>query len=441
MWPRIACRSGVAVALFARILLVNVPVIAQSASAPPVVYVAEVDSVIQPVSAQYMIDTLDAADRHSAELVVFLVRTPGGLLDATRDIIARMLAAKTPVAVFVAPSGSRAASAGFLLTIAADIAAMAPGTHIGAAHPVAGGGGTMSDTMAQKAEEDLAAYARTLAAARGRNADLAAEAVRKSRAFTEGEARDAVPPLIDVVANSVPELLTQLDGRTVRRFNGDTVVVKTAGARIEPIAMSLRQRILSMLAEPNLAYILLSLGMLGLTIELWSPGAIVPGIVGGVSLLLAFSALQLLPVSYAGLLLVLLGLLLLALEIKVASYGLLTLGGLVSLVLGSMMLIDSGHPELQISLRLIVAVAIGFAGVGLMLARLAVSAQRQPPTTGVDGLVGATARTITSIAPKSTGTVFVRGEIWRATADEPIPADCRVTITGVDGLTLTVRKE
>ena len=410
-------------------------------SAVPVVYVAEVDSVIHPVSAEYMIETLAEADRTHATLVVFTLRTPGGLVDSTRDIISRMIAATTPVAMFVAPSGSRAASAGFLLTIAADIAAMAPGTHIGAAHPVAGAGEQMTETMAKKAEEDVAAYARTLAAGRRRNVELAMEAVRNSRAFTEAEAANASPPLIDVIASDVPDLLRKLDGREIRRFDGRAVVLRTAGVRIVPISMSLRQRVLSTIAHPNIAYLLLSLGMLGLTIELWNPGAILPGVVGGVSLLLAFFALQLLPVNFAGLLLILLGLLLFALEIKVTSYGLLTVGGLVSLVFGSLMLMDPRASELQVSLRVVLPVVLGFGTIGILLTRLGLASQRRAAVTGIGGLVGQTAQALTAITPGLTGRVSIHGENWRAVAAEAIPPGSRVHVTSVEGLTLVVRKD
>ena len=233
-----------------------------------------------------MTHVIDAADAAHATLIVFILRTPGGLVDSTRAIVSRMISAATPVAVFVAPSGARAASAGFLLIIAADIAAMAPGTHIGAAHPVAGSGEKMDEAVAKKAAEDVAAYARTLAARRRRNVALASEAVMASRAFTEEEALAASPPLVDVVATDTAALLQKLDGRTIARFDGSSARLRTAGARIIPIEMTLRQRVLSAIAHPNVAYILLSLGTLGLTIELWSPGAILPGIVGGLSLLL-----------------------------------------------------------------------------------------------------------------------------------------------------------
>ncbi len=418
-------------------------VIAQShvATSPPVVYSAEVDSIIHPVSADYMIETMDRADRAGAALVVFTLRTPGGLVDSTRDIITHMLASKTPVAIFIGPSGARAASAGFLLTIAADVAAMAPGTHIGAAHPVAGTGQPMDETMAKKAAADVAAYARTLANKRHRNVALAEEAVNNSRAFTEEEALNASPPLIDLVVSGIPELLRRLDGRTVTRFDGATIVLKTAGAQVVPIEMTLRQRVLSAIAHPEVAFILLTLGTLGLTIELWSPGAVLPGVAGGLCLLLAFFAFQILPVNYAGLLLMLFGLLLLMLEVKITSYGLLTAGGLASLLFGSMILMDSSVPELQLSLRLVLPLVFGLAGIAVFLVRLAVASQRRQPLTGVAGMIGEVGYALTAIEPGGVGRVATHGEIWRAIAREPIAEGDRLRITDVDGLTVTVRKE
>ena len=410
-------------------------------SNPPTVYTAEVDSIIHPVSAEFMVEVMDGADNAKAALVVFTLRTPGGLVDSTRVIVSRMLAATTPVAIFIGPAGARAASAGFILTIAADVAAMAPGSHIGAAHPVAGGGEKMDETMSKKAAADVAAYARTLASGRHRNVTLAEEAVNDSRAFTEEEALHASPPLIDLLASDVPDLLRKLDGRVVSRFDGTTVALHTAGARVVPIAMTLRQRVLSAIAHPNIAYLLLSLGMLGLTIELWTPGAVLPGVVGSVSLLLAFFALQLLPVNYAGLLLILLGLLLLGLEIKVTSYGLLTAGGLISLIFGSMILMDSPRPELQLSLRFVLPVAFGFAGIAIVLVRLGVAAQHQRVVTGTAGMIGLVGHTLTPIAPGQPGRVAAHGESWQATASEAIGEGTRVRVTNVEGLLLTVRKE
>ena len=413
----------------------------REAPALPVVYSADVDSIIHPVSAEYMIQTMDRADREGATLVVFTLRTPGGLVDSTRQIITHMLAAKTPVAIFIGPSGTRAASAGFLLTIAADVAAMAPGTHIGAAHPVAGSGEKMDETMAKKVTEDLAAYARTLASRRHRNVKLAEQAVNDSRAFTDEEALGASPPLIDVVAPDIAELLRKLDGRTVTRFDGTPVVLRTAGARVVAIDMNWRQRLLSAIAHPNVAYILLSLGTLGLTIELWSPGAVLPGVAGGLCLLLAFFAFQILPVNYAGLLLILFGLLLLVLELKITSYGLLTAGGLASLVFGSLILMDSSEPDLQLSLRFVLPIVFGLGGIGIFLTRLAVASQRIRPVTGAAGMIGEVGKALTAIEPGKIGRVATHGETWKAIAEDPIAEGDRVLVTRVDGLTLTVRKQ
>jgi membrane-bound serine protease (ClpP class) len=415
---------------------------AANAAAPTgAIYAARVDSIIHPVSAEYMIETIDRADREGGALVVFTLETPGGLVDSTRAIVTRMLAAKTPVAVFVGPAGARAASAGFILTIAADVAAMAPGTHIGAAHPVSSGGEKVDEVMSKKAAEDIAAYVRTLANGRQRNVDLAQQAVNDSRAFTEQEALTASPPLIDLLANDVADLVQKLDGRPVRRFDGTTTPLKTAGATFIPIEMSLRQRVLSAIAHPNIAYLLLSLGMLGITVELWSPGAVAPGVVGALSLLLAFFSLQLLPVNYAGLLLILLGMVLLILEIKVTSYGLLTIGGAASLLFGSMILVDSSAPELQLNLRIILPVVAGIVAVAGLLVRLAVSASRLPPTTGEDGMIGSNGVALSPLSPGSRGRISTHGEIWQAVSDEPIPEGAPVRVVAVDGLTLSVRKE
>jgi membrane-bound serine protease (ClpP class) len=413
---------------------------ARSRDDKPLVLVASVDALIHPVSAEFMVEAINRADAERAALVVFVLETPGGLVDSTRTIVTRMLAAKTPVAVFVAPSGARAASAGFLITLAADVAAMAPGTHIGAAHPVSGQGEKMDETMARKAASDVAAYARTLATGRGRNVAWAEEAVRESRAFTETEALHATPPLVDLVAADVPDLLTQLDGWVVKRFDGHTDTLWTANARIEPLAMSFRQRVLSTLAHPNIAYILLSLGILGLTIELWSPGAVLPGVVGGICLLLAFFTFQVLPVNYAGVLLILFGLVLLVLEIKVASFGLLGAGGVVSLLLGSMILIDAPTPELRVSLGLIIPVVVALSAILLFLVRLAVLSQRRPSVTGASGMVGASGVALTPIPAGGTGRVSARGEIWTARSADTIAEGEAVLVSSLDGLTLTVRR-
>jgi membrane-bound serine protease (ClpP class) len=410
-----------------------------SPASAPLVLSAEVDSAIHPVSAEYMMHTLDQADREKAELVVFTLRTPGGLVDSTRSIITRMLASKTPVVVFIGPSGARAASAGFFITIAADVAAMAPGTHVGAAHPVTAGGGQVDETMAKKMAQDVSAYARTLAEGRRRNIQLAEQAVNESRAFTEQEAAHAKPPLVDVIATDVPDLLRQLDGRVVRRFDGSSVTLHTAHAVVTAISMSWRQRILSTIAHPQIALLLMSLGVLGLTIELWNPGALLPGIAGGICLLLAFFSLQLLSVNYAGFLLIALGLLLLALEIKITSYGALTIGGVISLVLGSMILVDAPEPELRLSLRFVLPVVLGFTGIAMFLVRIALRAQRQQPVTGDAGMIGTRGEALSDLAPGLPGQVKVQGEIWRAVSAQSIPRGAIVTVIGIQGLTLTVQ--
>lgn len=409
--------------------------------AAPVVYTAEVDGIIHPVAAEYVRGTIAKADAANASLIVFTLRTPGGLVDSTRDINNAIIHARTPVAVFVGPSGNRAASAGFLITIAADIAAMAPGTHIGAAHPVGGAGEKIDDVMAKKMESDVAGYARTLATQRKRNVPLVEKAVTESRSFTEQEALAAAPPLIDLIANDVPDLIRKVDGRTITRFDGRSETLHTANATLRPVEMTWPQKILSGLAHPQVAYLLLTLGTLGLTIELWSPGAILPGIAGGICLLLAFFAFQILPVSYAGVMLILFGLALLILEVKVTSFGLLAVGGVVSLFLGSIMLIDSPLPELQIGLRLIVPVTVGISGIVLFLVNLAVRAQRTRSVTGTSGMLDELGEALSAIEPGGTGRVRAHGEIWSATAHQPIRAGERVRVTAVNGLLLTVAPE
>jgi membrane-bound serine protease (ClpP class) len=406
----------------------------------PVIERVTVDGIIHPVSAEYIRGAIERADAENAALVIVTLRTPGGLLDSTRDIDNAIINAKTPVAVFVGPAGSRAASAGFLITIAADVAAMAPGTHIGAAHPVAGSGEKMDEVMAKKAASDTAAYARTLASQRGRNVQLVEQAVTESRSYTEQEAIQASPPLIDVIAANEEELIKKLNGRTIRRFNGTTATLNLSNADVHVVPMTWSQRVLSAVAHPQIAYLLFTLGTLGLTIELWSPGAIVPGVVGGLCLILAFFAFQVLPVSYAGVLLIMFGFVLLILEVKVTSHGLLAVGGITSLFFGSIMLIDSPLPEMQIGLRLILPIIFALGGIILFLVRLGIASQRRPAVTGESGMLHAVAEALTSIEPGGVGRVSTRGEIWTATALDPISAGEKVVVTGVQGLLLTVGK-
>ena len=425
--------------LLASLAVVAAPVASpQAPAAAPRVVVAEYDGIIHPITAEFVDEVITRADTIGASVTVLVLRTPGGLLESTRTIVSRMLAARAPVVVYVGPSGARAASAGFVILLAADVAAMAPGTHIGAAHPVSAGGEQPGgETMAKKAASDVAAYVRSLAEGRGRNAVLAAEAVQESRAFTDREALSATPPLIDLVAPSIDELLAQLDGREVKRFDGSPVTVHTAGAAIERPQMTRRQNFLSAIAHPQIAYLLLTLGMLGVTVELWSPGAVLPGVVGGTCLLLAFFAFQVLSVDAVGLLLIVFGVALLVLEIKVPSFGALGIGGTIALLIGSVM-VTNDIPGVRVSYQFVVPVALAVAAILLFLGRLAVKAQRIPPVTGAEGLIGKTGRTLTPIGADEPGAVSVHGEIWRATASAPIAAGHDIRVTAVSGLTLHV---
>ena len=415
----------------------------QQVSAPtgrPLVYAAEVEALIHPVSAEFIGQTIDTADAADADLVVLTLSTPGGLVDATRTINTKIIESKTPVVVYVGPSGTRAASAGFLITIAADVAAMAPGTHIGAAHPVSGTGQAMDATMAEKAASDVAAYARSLASQRGRNVNLSEKAVTESQSFTEQEALGAEPPLIDLVAANLDELLVKLDGREVIRWNGEAIVLRTANAHVELVQMNWRQQVLSAIAHPQVAVLLFSLGTLGLTIELWNPGGIIPGIVGGLCLLLAFFAFQVLPINYAGLLLILFGLGLLVAEMLTTTYGLLATGGIVSMVLGGLMLVDSSAPELQLGWPFILSSMVALGLIVATLARLGLRAQLTRAVTGRSGMLEQYGKALGSIVSGEVGKVSTHGEIWSAISDEDIQEGDAVCVVAVDGMRLKVRR-
>ncbi len=403
----------------------------------PLALVAELDGIIHPVAVEYVNGIIDQADTTGADVVLIVLRTPGGLLESTREIVSRMITSRAPVVVFVGPAGARAASAGFIITLAADVAVMAPGTHIGAAHPVSGTGQQMDDTMSAKVASDTAAYARSLAQARSRNPELAAEAVTESRAFTDREALEAMPPLIDFTAQDVDDVLRKLDGRTITRFDGRTATIRTAHAEVQRIELTRRQRFLSAIAHPQVAYLLLTLGILGLTVELWNPGAIAPGVAGGLALLLAFFAFQIVPVNTAGLLLILFGLGLLVLELKMPSFGVLGVGGVVSLLIGSIMT-TRAVPGIRVGLGVIVPVALGLAAIMLGLGRLAVRAQRLPPHTGLQAMLGEHGRARTPVTADDPGQVDVHGEIWRAVSRVPVPPGAPVRVVEANGLTLVV---
>lgn len=389
--------------------------------------------VINPVASEYVDKGLEKARALGAQALVLQLDTPGGLDKSMRLIIKSMLASPIPVVVYVAPAGSRAASAGVFITMAAHVAAMAPGTNIGAAHPVALGGGKMDKTMIEKVENDAAAYIRSLAERWGRNADWAEEAVRKSVSIQASEAVEK--GVVDLLAPSLEELLAKIDGRAIQA-GGRTVTLATAGAPVVTISMTLKQRILSFLSHPNVAYLLMLLGFYGIFFELSSPGALFPGIIGGIAIILAAYALQLLPVNWAGLALMALALVLFLLEIKVPSHGALTIGGVVALTLGSLMLFDSPDPLLRVSLKVIIPAVVVTSGFFIFLVGKTAQAHRARVTTGREGLVGAEG--IVRKWADGQGTILLRGELWKAESQSALESGQEVTVTETDGLTLTV---
>lgn len=396
-----------------------------------------IDGAIGPVAAQYIEDGIARAGDMDAECLVIEMDTPGGLMKSTRLICKDILAAQVPVVVYVSPGGSRAGSAGVFITLAAHIAAMAPGTNIGAAHPVGLGGQGTSDTskvMEQKITNDAVAFARTLADKRGRNADWAEKAVRESASITEKEALEL--GVIDYIAPDRDSLLALIDGDTVQ-VDDTEVVLATKGARINEVPMNWRLKLLSFLADPNIAYILLLLGMYGIFFELYNPGSILPGVVGGICLIVAFFSLQLLPVNIAGLLLIILALVLFLLEIKVASYGLLSIGGTVSFLLGSLMLFDVSMPGVKVSLSVIIPATIFTALFFLFAVSMGIRAQRRKVTTGREGLIGEVGTVVSPLMPM--GSVLLHGEVWRAIATSTVEKDQEVRVIAVvDRLRLKV---
>jgi membrane-bound serine protease (ClpP class) len=413
--------------------LLVMPAVASAAPAP--VATIEIEGVISPVTLRLVGIAIDRAQAERAQALVIQLDTPGGLERSMRAIVQRMMNAEVPVVVYVAPTGARAASAGVFITMAAHVAAMAPATNIGAASPVALGGGA-DKTMMKKVENDAAAFIRTVALERGRNADWAEKAVREAVAITEREALKL--KVIDLIAASMPDLLEKIDGRTVKLPKG-TVTLATKGAPVRPIEIGFRDRFLNIITDPNVAYVLMMLGMLGLFFELSNPGVILPGVIGGISLILAFFAFQSLPINYAGLLLILFGIVLLVAEIKIVSHGILAIGGMISMSLGSLMLFDSPEVGFRVSWWVIAPTVGATAGLFLFVVAAGVRALGRPPATGAEGLVGKTATVRERLGPE--GQVMVLGEIWRAVAEgEPLEPGAQVRIVAVDGLTLRVAK-
>jgi membrane-bound serine protease (ClpP class) len=405
-----------------------------STPAPAEVLKIVVNDTIQPVTDEYIGRALAEAQRNKDQAVLIELSTPGGLVDSTREIINKIVESPVPVIIYVTPSGSRAASAGFFILEAADIAAMAPGTNTGAAHPVMFGGGKIDEVMKQKIENDSAALMRSVAGKRGRNVEIAESAVRESKSFTEEEALKN--HLIDIVASSEQELFQQIQGKTFKRFNGQELKLDLVGQVVRPYEMTLKQKILSFIMDPNIAFILLAIGALALYAEFNHPGAILPGTVGVIFILLAAFALNLLPVRHAALAMIVGAFILFALEAKFATHGILGIGGVVLLTLGALLLVDAPIPEMRVRLVTALAVSVPVGLITVFLMGIALKARRNKVVTGAQGLVGEVGIARTALSPY--GKVFVHGEIWDAVASTPIPAGQSVVVCGIEGLQLTV---
>ncbi len=407
--------------------------VAAHAQAPRIVTV-EIDRVVHPLTAEIVSSGLEQAEQAGAEAVLIRLNTPGGMLNATQDIIQSIVGSKVPVITYVTPSGGKAASAGFMILMAGDVAVMAPGTNTGAATPVMMGGGEIEETMKRKVENDAAAAVRAITDKRGRNTELAQEAVTEARSFTEEEALES--NLIDLIASS-EKLLEELDGRTVIRFDGTESVLDTDGAALEEMELSYRQRVLLPLTDPSLAFVLMAIGLVGIYIEFSNPGLIFPGVFGGLFAIVGAMALSLLPINWAGAALIVFGVGCFIAEALTVTNGILATGGAIAMMLGAVMLIDTEIPELSISWGVAAAVTIPFAAITVFLLSLAIRSFRYKVTTGAEGMIGETGVVKSAVGPGG-GQVFVHGELWTASAARSIPVGSKVRVTEVDGLKVSV---
>jgi membrane-bound serine protease (ClpP class) len=396
------------------------------------VYVVKVSGTINPGLAEYVIRSMETASREGAVCVVIQLDTPGGLGLSMRSIVMAILSSDVPVVVYVSPSGARAASAGVMITLSADIAAMAPGTNIGAAHPVNLGQKKMDETMAEKVVNDMVAYTKSIAEKRGRNSEWAEKAVRESVSVTEKEALEL--KIVDLIAEDLDDLLGKIDGRELK----DKGILHTKGAGRVLLTEGLRDKILKTLSDPNIAYILMMIGLAGLYFELSHPGAIFPGVIGAMSLILAFFAFQTLPVNYAGILLIGLAIILFILEMKISSYGLLSLGGIISLFLGSIMLFEGTAPEMRLSWNVLIPTVVMISGFFVAVAGLVFRSQISRPKTGDKGLIGEVGVVKSRLEPE--GKIFVHGELWNAVAPGTIEPGSKVRVVAVDRLMLKVEE-
>jgi membrane-bound serine protease (ClpP class) len=409
---------------------------AQQTQQSPEVVVIHLDDTIQPISADYMARGLDLATAQHASAVLIEINTPGGLLDSMRQMVSRILASPVPVIVYVAPSGSRAGSAGFFLLQAADVAAMAPGSNAGAAHPVVEGGAKLDDIMKQKLENDTAAFLRSYVARRGRNVAAAEDAVRASKSYSDQEALQL--KLIDLVAPDDVTLLNTVDGRTITRFDGSKAVLHTRDARLVAVEPTLREKILDRLTDPNLAVLVLVIGALLIYVEFNTPGTIIPGALGTILVLLAIFALNLLPVRYTSVMLLAAAFVLLVLEAKFATHGVLAAAGILSLVIGALTLVDAPIPELRVHLATALSTGLAFGLITVFLLRLALKARRSKSRMGGDAMIGLIAVVTQPLAPS--GQVMVNGELWQAESATPAAPGEHVRVRGLRDLTLLVER-
>jgi membrane-bound serine protease (ClpP class) len=425
--------SGSASRWLSRLLFAMLTMLALTASSSADVLRMSVDDAIQPITAEYIARALETAAANHDQAVLIEINTPGGLVDSTRKIIESIVASPVPVIIYVTPSGSRAASAGFFILESADIAAMAPGTNTGAAHPVILGE-KMDDVMKQKLENDAAALMRSVVAKRGRNVEVAESTVRESKSFTEQEALDK--KLIEYIAPTEQDLFRQMRGNSFKRFDGTSVTLNLTNESLRDYRMTLKERILSYLMDPNIAFILLAIGALALYAEFNHPGAVIPGTVGVVFILLAAFALNLLPVRFAAIAMIAGAFALFAAEAKFASHGVLTTGGIALLTLGGLFLVDAPIPEMRVHLTTALAVSIPLGIITAFLMSIAVRARRNKIVTGEQGLIGEIGIAETALAPA--GKVFVHGELWDAVSAIPVSAGDQIVVRQIEGLTLRV---
>lgn len=433
------CQHSFLLLIFPLLLLWALPSVPLRAQ---IVEITLDDEIIHPITAEYITRAIDHANRIKAQAILLNLSTPGGLESSMRQIVEEIVASRVPVIIYVSPSGARAASAGFFILLSADVAVMAPGTNTGAAHPVAmnpisGGSIPLEDTMKKKIEEDSAAYIRGLAEKRGRDIVMAEKGVVEAKSWSDSEALAA--HLIDAVCRSREEIFERFDGKTVRRFDGSQTLLHLRGQPVEEIPMSFRQRFLDRIIDPNIALILGALGLLGLYVEFSHPGWIFAGVGGAISLVLALFAFHLLPINYAGVVLIILAIVLFVLEAKIASHGILAIGGILSGIIGSIILVDAPIPEMEIRKATAISVFLPLAIITVFLLRLVLIAKKRKASTGIQGMIGTEGTAVTDIG--ADGKVHIGGEYWNAASSEPIEKGSTVIVTDVEGLKLKIKKK